>query len=142
MLDFDLNKTEVPDDLDAFPDKEFGELTVICNPSLSWPFVAAPVNRRGGRITGIRRRGAELVPFQDWVPSQLLRPGGSLFFNPNLRLRTGEVLVAQHANGKVGRVTITKAFATVAQRKKRSAPKEDTRPSAFDRLLDDDMFED
>lgn len=135
LVQFSGEKLEVADDDPA--------LEVLFHPATSWPFVAGPVHARSGPLVSVKRGEIGLAPLVDWVPSDFLRPGGSVFFNPSLRLRNGEILVGIHANGARSRITITKAFGTVRTRQHRKAnpPKLSGPRSSFDRLMnDDDIF--
>lgn len=125
--------------------EEVGDVVVLVNVPESWPMVAAPMKRNGGRVKEIRRprtvlKFDVLVPFVDWVASDPLREGGPIFFNPSLNVRPGEVMVAEHVRGTLSRITIPAKFGTVNQRvavqdAKRAPP----RPrDAFDVLLDDE----
>lgn len=122
-------------------------LRVIANPSSEWPYVAAPIKPRLGPVVKLSRpartSSVELVLYQDWLPSEPTRAGGSIFLNPNLRLQIGDYLLATHANGQASSVVIPGGFGTVRQRQARmvSKPKPEQR-TAYTRLLDDDSFED
>jgi hypothetical protein len=94
-------------------------LVVIANPS-GWPVVTArlkpnagPVAKlsiaRGGKLRGLR-------PLVDWVPSDLMRAGGSIFINPDFKLSLGEILIAEYKDGTASRIPITKRYGSVAQR--------------------------
>lgn len=110
-----------------------------------WPFSVIPAKAfKAGRIVEIKRRGVALRPLVDWVPSDMLRAGGSLFFNPDLKLQSGEVLVARHEKGFLARVPITKAFGTGKQRQKRKASPWKPAPpvTVYDRLTGDSPFDD
>lgn len=110
----------------------------VARPQDQWPFVAAPIRRTGGPVVRILRSETELTPIADWVPSGFNRSGGSIFFNPALKLRLGEVLVAHHKNG-VSRIDVTPTFGTVRLRRKRAEePEPLTREQ---RLLGEDPFE-
>lgn len=118
------------------------EVEVVGN-YLNWPFIAAPRRRHveDGHVVQVSRtrrgRTTVLVPLRHWVPSHWLRAGGSVFFNPALRLGIGEVLVALHSSGRLSRLTVTRAFGSVKLRKARIAPKP-VPPTRADRLLNDD----
>jgi len=134
---------EIPDDLETSDEK----CKVICNPASDWPFVVTKVrSTRVGPVVSVLRssQNRQLIPMQDWAPTDQLKAGGALFFNPALRLRRGEILVATHRDGSVARITITKAFGTVDLRRRRAelahTPPEP--PTAFDRILQVDSFED
>jgi hypothetical protein len=79
----------------------------------------------------------------EWVPTDQLQLGGALFFNPELRLSRGEILIATHRNGSLTRVAITPAFGSLRLRKKRllKANEPSTNPTAFDRIMQDDSFD-
>lgn len=120
------------------------EAKVVANPSRSWPFVAAPVrSSRVGRIVKltrvVRNRPQELIPYVDWVPSDPLRAGGSIFLNPELKFCIGEVLSAEHQDGSLSRISITKSFGTLSQRRKRAEkPKIPQRLNRLQNIYDDD----
>jgi hypothetical protein len=139
IADFDGNKIEVPDDLDQ------GELlSVLFNPSESWPFTSVPVKAKAGPLRRVTRGDLALRPMADWIPSDFLRPGGAIFFNPVLRLRTGEILVATHQDGTLSRITITKGFGTVRRKVARAEKKNAPKPqqmSVYDRLMAGDIFD-
>jgi len=139
-MDFDGNKVEIPDDYD-----ESGQLVVMYNPSASWPFTSVPDKLKAGPLRRVTRGTTLLRPMVDWMPSDFLRSGGAIFFNPALRLSTGEILVATHQSGALSRITITKGFGTVrrkvARAEKKSAPPK-TPLSVYDRLMAGDIFED
>jgi len=80
----------------------------------------------------------------EWVPSDILRSGGSIFVNPALRLRTGEVLSAVYADGSLGRVNVKTTFGTVQHRVARQQQQEIEPRSIYERLMGggDNDFED
>lgn len=116
------------------------EAKVVANPAKSWPFLSGVTKPRHGRIKSILLTRAkttyELEFLIDWVPSDFQRPGGPIFFNPSLKLRTGEVLIAVHADDTRTRLDVTKAFASVAARQVRSEA-ERLPPSFYDHLMSD-----
>lgn len=122
-------------------------LKVIADVSV-WPFVAAPRKaEKAGRLTRLIRttegRTVDLEPNVDWVPSDPFRSGGSIFLNPKLRLRIGEILVAHHTSDSnkitMSRVPITRGFGSVSQRQKRSGMDRPREPRTWmDHLIDDD----
>jgi hypothetical protein len=121
-------------------------LRVIANPSSEWPYVASPLKPRWGPVVKLTRPSrvnqVELVLYHDWLPSDPVRAGGSIFLNPNLRLQIGDYLLATHADGHASSVVIPGGFGTVQQRQARmTKPKPELRTS-YTRLLDDDPFED
>lgn len=93
------------------------------HPRSDWPFEVMQTEIRHGAIQKVLRTTkegvVELQRLQDWVPSNFQRPGGPIFFNPQLRLRTGEVLLIQHASGHKKRLTITPSFGSLAKREAR-----------------------
>jgi hypothetical protein len=134
---------EVPDDMDYRPLPDRPKLEVICHLATEWPFIAAPVRPRSGPVVKITRRRQDLMVMYDWVPSDFLRPGGSIFLNPELHLRQGEVLAATHQDKSLSRMVVTATFGTIKRRiaqqnKPKSAPRVRT---VYDHLMDD-PFED
>lgn len=140
LASWEGRRLEVPDDLEARID---GDLTVLYQPS-KWPFVAAPRKPSAGRIIEVLRDGEPLRPLVDWVPSNMFRPGGALFFNPNLGLQTGETLTAKHEKGRLSPVRINRGFGTGTRRKQRkNKPWKPPAPlTAYDRLMGEDPYED
>lgn len=141
LVAFDGRKVEVPDDLDLTPEPE---LKVLFNPPEQWPFTASPVHSfSSGPIVDIVRGPASLLPLVDWVPSDFLRPGGSIFFNPALKLRLGEILVSVHRDGTRNRITITRTFGTIRSRRHRvnNPPKVKGPKTNLDRLLESDILD-
>lgn len=111
----DGRKVEVPDTLDV---DDPVRLQVVANPSSEWPMVACPTKRGAGpviRVT-VPPRNRELRQWVDWMPADPLRAGGTIFFNPALRLSGGDLLLATHRSGFVSRITVPLKFGTVAQR--------------------------
>lgn len=141
LVNFNGDKTEVPDDLD-----QGLELKVLYNPE-TWPFVSIPVKSTFGRITGVSRsrliqgetETVHLEPLIDWLPGDFLKAGGSIHFNPRLQLKHGEVLVALHESGKLQRIAITKSFGTMKTKVKR-AEKPEPPADNYKRILVDDVF--
>ncbi len=117
---------------------------VIANPGMDWPFVAAPLKPMWGPVTHLSRPNRsgtlDLVIYQDWLPSEPARAGGSVFLNPNLRLQVGDFLLARHTNGKSSSIVIPAHFGTVAQKLARKAAKPKPDRTAYTRLLDEDPF--
>lgn len=137
LMDWEGAKIEVADDLGP------PELTVLFNPAETWPFVTSP--KRGiARVTRLLCRGRDLEPMVEWVPSDILRSGGSIFVNPALRLRTGEVLSAVYADGRLGRINVKTTFGTVQHRMARQQQQEIEPRSIYERLMGggDNDFED
>ncbi len=95
---------------------------VVLDPS-KWPFVAAKVNLKAGPFAELiltrKGRSQNLRPYIDWVPSDQSRPGGSIFVNPLLRLKLGEVLVAVHTSGTRVRIAITQEYGSMKHRQRR-----------------------
>jgi hypothetical protein len=140
LSSWDGRRINVPDGLDS---GHASEVKVIHRPS-TWPFVSVPMRPKSGRVTEVHRGTQQLQPFEDWAPSGMFCIGGSLFFNPALRLRPGESLILVHERGSRSRVVLTRSFGTVAHKKKRAAePWKPHRPkTAYDRLMGKDPFED
>ena len=94
--------------------------TVVADPS-EWPVVTARVRPNAGPLVKLsltRGRMRQLEPLVDWVPSDMARPGGSIFMSPDLKLRIGEILIAEHKTGAASRIVITKRYGTMAERKR------------------------
>jgi hypothetical protein len=108
----------------------------------NWPFVSIPIKSKAGRIIEIRRNGEVIPPMMSWVPGDFFRCGGTTFFNPSLCLGIGEVLVAVHERGTLTRISIKKSFGSITQRQRRKkwAPK--SRPTIYDKLLQDPFGDD
>lgn len=132
-------KTEAPDDAEALED-----LQVLFNPGREWPFVVVPIQSKGGPIVKVFRGEQELELMVDWVPSDFVRSGGSIFFSPNLNLRRGEVLSGVHQSGGVrSRITISPSFGSAKTRKRRSLqPQKTAKPKTMlDRLIENNPFD-
>lgn len=112
---------------------------VVARPQAQWPFTTAPHKRLGGAITKVTRDGRELEPLVEWVPSSFGRSGGSIFFNPALRLRQGDVLVAHYEDDSLGRINITRGFGTIKHRRAR-AKKPATPQTVGERIRSGDDF--
>lgn len=133
---------EVPDNLEdteAYPD--LGPLSIHASPSDDWPFVAAPQRSGAGAVVEVIWNSEPLRPMEDWVPSSRLRQGGSLFFNPELGLRRGDVLLAVHKSGRRTRVDITGGFGTIKRRKAGRVAPRPRRANRAAALLENDPFE-
>lgn len=95
--------------------------TVVADPS-EWPVVTARVRPNAGPLVNLSlTRGARmraLEPLVEWVPSDMARAGGSIFISPELKLRIGEVLIAEYQKSAANtRIVITKRYGTMAERK-------------------------
>lgn len=114
-------------------------IRVVAYPRLSWPFEVSPTRVSFGPVREILRTnrtgGAVLRRLQDWVPSNFQRSGGPIFFNPSLRLRTGEVLVLQDSKGRLSRMTITPTFGSLAKREARREKGKPQPVTVYDRIL-------
>lgn len=133
LLKADGTTEEVAHDLD---------IPIVANPSQEWPFVTVPEKPRWGRVTTVswvRNTGlTQLVPFADWMLSDPVRSGGSLFLRPGLGLQRGHILQVAFEKGVVN-VPITVAFGTVATRQARATVKKPLRPATiYDRLTAND----
>lgn len=127
---------EVPHDLDKDPEK----LRVLCNPPEDWPFITAPEKPRWGPIVDLfvvsQQSRTPIKPFQDWIVTEPLRCGGSIFLRPDL-LRLGDMVQVSYSKGMVN-VTVPPSFGTIAMRKARAEKKPKQEATPFDRLLSDD----
>ena len=137
---WDGAETEVPATFDKDPDSG---LKVVAEAS-KWPFMTAPMRAKAGPIVQVAIGQNILIPLTDWVPSDVTRPGGPIYFNPALRLELGVVLVAKHKNGSLTRLKVNMAFASVRLRQERTrlANQPPVRRSVYERLMDDDEYED
>jgi hypothetical protein len=139
LSNWEGRQVEVADDLDK---RSGSGLALIHQPS-AWPFVAVKGTVKGGRILNVYRGGRLLRPLEDWVPTSIFGTGGSLFFNPALGLRLGEVLTVERERGSVSRISITRSFGTAGHKKRRAEKpwKPRQRATAIDRLMgEDDPF--
>ncbi len=134
---------EVPDDLDTNPREDCPVLKVLFHPAKDWHVVVAPIRPKSGAVLQLKRGGRTLVMMEEWVPGDFRRPGGSLFLNPSLNVRHGEVLVAEHKDGSLSRIYVTGNCGSVSYRKKRATqPPQVKQPStALDRLLRNNPFD-
>jgi hypothetical protein len=142
ILGEDLRTDTVPYNLDQ---RTSEACQVICNPSEQWPFIAVGVKNNRGRLIRIDRAVPVPTPLRmwhDWLPSDPLRMGGGpVFFNPELRLGFSESLLATFETGLPGKIVTPPGFGTVRQRQSRAAVKPKEKKTAFDRLLDEDPYE-
>jgi hypothetical protein len=110
-------------DLEEIADDDPGA-QVMANPS-DWPVITARVKPSAGPLVKLSlTRGARsrcLEPLVEWVPSDMARAGGSIFMTPALKLKVGEVLIAQYKNGSASRIVITKRYGSMAERKVRAS---------------------
>ncbi len=135
LVDDHVRRVEVPADLDL----------EILHSTKDWPFVAIPTKAfKYGRIVSVEHNRIMLHLFLDWVPSDMLRAGGSLFFHPTLGLQIGDVLVATHEKGAHTRISITKSFGNIKkrQRRKQRPWKPKASSTTYDRLMGKNPFED
>ena len=143
LINFNLEKIEVPDDLDKGL-----ELKVVANPE-NWPFVTIPTKITFGRLVSVTQAKMDLTrgetttvtlsPLVDWMPGDFVTAGGSVFFNPSLGLKAGDVLVATHLNGKTQRISITRAFGSMKTMTARVEKKPEPM-TIYKRILMDDVF--
>lgn len=100
---------------------------VITNPATNWPFLPCQFKPKHGAVKQIFiTRGGQTFELElliDWVPSNFQRPGGPIFFNPDLNLRNGQVLVAVHTDESRSRLSVTRAFGSVQTRQTRQIVK-------------------
>lgn len=130
-------RREVADDAEG--------LVVVGNPASDWPTIMAPLKLGAGPFVKLSQPGLPgqpervLEPWTQWIQSDPVRDGGSLFIHPSVRLLNGEVLLAQHRNGTVVRLLVPRNFGTVAQRQARVVKPVPPEPmNRFNHILDDD----
>jgi hypothetical protein len=145
ICDIGQRSEVLPDNLDT---TKPGECQIIANPSDDWPFVTLAQRPKYGKLLRIARpdlggAATDLVALQDWVMTEPTQPGGALFFNPMLNLRTGDMLLAIYERGR-GRVQIPREFLSTAGKKARAEapPDEAPRLSVYDRLKRNDYEDD
>ena len=127
LMNFQGAKLEVPDDST--------EMVVVGTPR-SWPFISIAVKPAAGPIVRVVRNEQDLVPLEDWMVSDPSRAGGSIFFNPKLALKIGEVLAAVHKSGVSSRIQVSTNFASLKTRKARNQKENSVKkPASIDRLL-------
>ena len=122
------------------------EVEVIANPGTEWPFVMLKDNPKGVRIKTISRivnhAPLPITRATDWVPSDPTRPGGALFLNPSLGLKTAETLLIEWEAGMSTSIRIPSGFATMFAKVARAeaARAKPVESTAYDALLRDDKF--
>lgn len=128
------------------PDDEPG-CQVIAHPPESWLVLSAPVKSRAGPFVKLAipdlpgRPERVLEPWVDWIQSDPVRDGGSLFIHPDVRLLPGVVLIAAHRSGALVRIQVPRTYGTVAQRQAAQATAARPPPepvNRFSHILDDD----
>jgi hypothetical protein len=137
QVDMTSKLEEVADDLDQVDER----CAVVCTPSETWPYLKVPDRARLGPFLkpAIGRRDGlhELELFKDWVPTGIGKTV-TLFLNPALGVRYGDVLTAIHQKGRA-RIDVPAGFGTVAQRVARpTQSKVPEKSTAYDHLLGDD----
>lgn len=140
LIGLDNSKIEIPDNLDIV---EPENCQVVAVPATTWHTVTAPIKKGAGKIVklilpSLRSAPRELLEGYDWISADPSREGGSLFLNPVVGLKAGDVVLAEYLNGTRNRITITNLIGTVAQKQARMVPKEAPKPSVYDQVLFDD----
>ncbi len=99
---------------------------VVAQPSRNWLVIRTPTRVHWGPITRVDvPRGSVLLTltlFEDWMPADPMQSGGPLFFSPELKLKTGEVILLTHRGGQRARLNVPFIRRTVAQHQKAAAP--------------------
>ena len=138
------NVETIPDDLDKLKP---GICQVIANPPNDWPNVSLTSRPKFGRIVNVQQPTLggthNLEPLHDWMVADPLQPGGAIFFNPILRLKYGDQLLAIYERGRA-RIEIPREFLSTAQRiAKAQAPEPEPRKiSVYDRLRRNEFADD
>lgn len=94
-------------------------IELVANPASEWPMIAFPHKRGYGAFDTVSIPGPRnrmLVSWVDWVPGNPVQEGGVIYFNPELRLKKGQTLMATFRSKKVSRISVPLAFGTLAQR--------------------------
>lgn len=119
------------------------EYEVVCRPTTDWPYVPNP-SRPNDIIEHLQQpvgmQMNNLEPMYDWVPSDRHSSAGSIYLSPTLKLTTGDLLIATYRSGRKRRVTITRQFGSMLQKKLRLVKKVKHMDawSRLGTLLDDD----
>lgn len=121
------------------------DLLVIANPPEDWPYLMVRDHPKGRFIASItrtvNRARTWLTKYVDWVPSDPARPGGAVFFNPDLDLKPAETLIINWAAAHATGITVPIHFGTVAQKVAQVVAEKPQPATVYDRLLED-RFED
>jgi hypothetical protein len=140
------DKRELPVDMDVHtPD----QIQVLCNPGLQWHVLAVKVKPNAGpfiraeapaKVPGasLTFRPRPLANWEDWIPSDPFREGGSVFINPSFGLRTGDLVLFTHRNGSQSRMIVPGNFGTVASARTAKIPIKKPEVNRFTHILDDD----
>lgn len=134
---------ELPDKLDLL---DPATLRVLTNPSRQWKVLTAGIKSGAGPfvklvVPGVLGRQAiTLIPWGDWIPSDLSREGGSVFIRPGLKISAHTIVLLTHRNGTSVRVKVPAVMRTVAQQRDRLQPKtpEPEIQDRFSRMMEDD----
>jgi len=126
----DGTQTEIADQLDRTdPDT----VKVVANPSEQWNLLTSPVCSGFGPLVKMTvpgvlgRKERVLTPWVEWIPSDPLRGGGSIFVHPSIKLLPGMVLFVTHKNGSINRINVPKVVGSVKQRQKLAQQKRDSK---------------
>lgn len=117
------------------------DIRPIAHPSTDWYLLTAPIKPLAGRLVEMKvpglpgRKDKYLIPWLDWVPSDPMRAGGSIYLRS--KLPPGTTLILKHANGALSKVVVKK-LSTVEQMREKANPKKEEPRSRYDRLLDDE----
>ena len=133
----------IPDNWDRIkPDL----VQVLANPPKDWPNAYIPQRPKFGKLVSVTRPGlngtsTDLVPLLDWAVAEPSQAGGAVFFNPSLRLKYGDQLLAVYERGSM-RIEIPREFLSTAQKITRAAapPPAPRKISVYERLRQPNPF--
>lgn len=117
------------------------DVLVVASPSTDWYLLLTPIRPKAGRIVdlkipSLRGQASYLIPWFDWVPSDPMRAGGSVYLRE--KHRPGTTILVTYGDGTQSKVVVKK-LSTVAEIREKAEPKQqETLESKYDRLLRDE----
>ena len=137
--DWSGREDEIANDLDETSQ----DCRRVCNPQQDWPFATSLPKDTPIADLHLYRQGVDrkLRPYVEWVPSDRLATGGSIFHHPELELKYGETLSARHEDGSRSQIPISRGFGTQKRRQAVYDAKNKKPRTAYDHLLAEDDYE-
>lgn len=116
------------------------EVQVQAHPPTDWYLIMVPIKPRAGRVVGLkipslRSNPTVLTPWYDWVPSDPIRSGGSIYLRE--RHPAGTTFLVTYEIGEVAKV-VAKRLLTVGEMVAKAKPEKEEPKSKYDRLLEED----